>query len=88
MERSPSVAEHSRGAAAGHSPSVAAHSRDAAAERSRVAVVRPRVAGADFPVVGAPLPAAADEFRVVGEGSLDESDSARERKSVDDHFAD
>ena len=88
MERSPSVAEHSRGAAAGHSPSVAAHSRDAAAERSRVAVVRPLVAGLDFPVVGAPLPAEADENRVAVERSLDESDSARERKSVDDHFAD
>jgi hypothetical protein len=88
LERSPSVAEHSRGAAAGHSPSVAEHSRGAAAERSRVAVVRLRVAGADFPVVGATLPAAADEFRVVGERSLDESDSAREKKSVDDHFAD
>jgi hypothetical protein len=68
--------------------SMAAHSRDAVAERSRVAVVQPLVAVADFPVVGAPLPAAVDEFRREGARSLDKSDSAREMKSVDDHFAD
>lgn len=72
----------------GRSPSVTVRSRDAAAERCRVAVVQPLAAGADFPVVGAPLPAAVDEFRVARERSLAESDSAREMKSADDHFAD
>jgi len=81
------VVVHSRDAAAERSRVAVEHSRDAAAEHSRVAVVQPLVAGADFPVVGAPLPAAVDEFRVAGERSLDESDSAREMKSVYDHFA-
>lgn len=89
LGHSPSVAVHSRDAAVEHSrvavvysrdvaaersrDAAAVHSRDVAAERSRVAVVRPRVA------VVRP--------RVAGERCLDEPDSAREMKSVDDQFA-
>jgi hypothetical protein len=64
------------------------HSRDAAAERFRVAVVQPPVAGAGFAAVVPPLPAAVDEIRGEGARSRAETNSAREMKSVDDHFAD
>ena len=64
---------------------MAVHFRDAAAERSRVAVLRPRVAGAGFAAAVAPLAAAVGETRGEPAHSLDEANSAHERKLVDDH---